>query len=146
MEAIDEALTLRPVGPPRHMGVEVVRHSTQLLLPSSTTPIPSTCKENKPEVINIDPVEARQRSTSRIRGEQQQRKEESRRTAAGCTFRSEEPIEAAPDYGLCRSVGGLVGGNILLFSSLCFFLKRVVKSSFWWEGGEEKRSGARRRG
>lgn len=64
---------LRPVGPPRHMGVEMVRHSTQLLLPSSTTPIPST-------------------------------------------FRSEEPMEAAPDYGVRRSVAGLVGGNILVFS------------------------------
>ena len=55
MEAIDEALTLRPVGPPRHMGVEVVRHSTQLLLLSSTTPIPSTCKDSKLERIKLIP-------------------------------------------------------------------------------------------
>lgn len=40
--SIDEELTLGPVGPLRHMGVVVARHSTQLLLPSSATPIPTT--------------------------------------------------------------------------------------------------------
>lgn len=40
--SIDQELTLGPVGPLRHMGVVVARHSTQLLLPSSATPIPTT--------------------------------------------------------------------------------------------------------
>jgi hypothetical protein len=42
----DHELTLGPVGPLRHMGVVVARHSTQLLAPFSATTIPSICSDD----------------------------------------------------------------------------------------------------
>ena len=42
----DHELTLGPVGPLRHMGVVVARHSTQLLAPFSGTTIPSICSDD----------------------------------------------------------------------------------------------------
>lgn len=50
--SFDQELTLGPVGPLRHMGVVVARHSTQLLLPSSATPIPTTYMITKQKELN----------------------------------------------------------------------------------------------
>jgi hypothetical protein len=60
--SIDQELTLGPVGPLRHMGVVVARHSTQLLLPSSATPIPTTFRSVEPIRINTALVGEENRS------------------------------------------------------------------------------------
>jgi hypothetical protein len=64
----------------------------------STIPISSTCKWSNPEEIKINPVEARRRSITTKRIEQQQPKE-GEPAIRGLTylFQSKEPIEAALD-------------------------------------------------
>lgn len=80
----DHELTLGPVGPLRHMGVVVARHSTQLLAPFSGTTIPSICSDGSQKQRR----EVDQSEITELGG-----KAERTGTRAGCTLlRSAEPI------------------------------------------------------
>jgi hypothetical protein len=102
----DHELTLGPVGPLRHMGVVVARHSTQLLAPFSGTTIPSICSDGSQKQRR----EVDQSEITELGG-----KAERTGTRAGCTLlRSAEPIGVGASAGgnrrQPRSVAGLAIG------------------------------------
>lgn len=118
-------LTLGPVGPLRHMGVVVARHSTQPLAPFSGTTIPSICCSDGWQEAEERGQACRDHSSA-----WRQRRDR----ADGCTLlRSAEPIDVG--VGACgsrrqpRSVAGLATGLLgeFWFSAgvrglVCFFL------------------------
>jgi len=111
----DHELTLGPVGPLRHMGVVVARHSTQLLAPFSATTIPSICIDGSHE--------AGEERSGRDHRAWRQSRERAEARADGCTLlRSAEPIGVGAGAGGNRrqprsvaGVGDRIAWRILVF-------------------------------